>query len=152
GRIAGPVTPTPHESILLSSNRGRKMRTSRRAITLIELLVVIAIVAVLIGLLLPAVQRVRILAVRIQCSNNCRQLALATHQHHDDRNAFPAGMCYQINGARTPLAGWLTQLLPYVEQSSLWATTQEAYRQSANPFNNPPHIGLSRVIRTFGCP
>jgi hypothetical protein len=51
-----------------------------------------------------------------------------------------------------PYAGWLTQLLPLIEQEPLWRTTQEAYRQSSNPFQNPPHRGLSTPIDLFGCP
>jgi prepilin-type N-terminal cleavage/methylation domain-containing protein/prepilin-type processing-associated H-X9-DG protein len=128
------------------------MAQARRGFTLLELLVVIAVIAVLIALLLPAVQKVRAAAVRIQCANNLKQIGLAAHMYHDALSAFPPGMCSQGFQSPTPLASWHTLLLPYIEQSPLWALTQEAYRETPNPFSNPPHVGLSTVMRTYGCP
>jgi prepilin-type N-terminal cleavage/methylation domain-containing protein/prepilin-type processing-associated H-X9-DG protein len=122
------------------------------AFTLIELLVVIAIIGVLIGLLLPAGQRVRDAAGRIKCANNLRQIGLASHMHHDSMQAFPVGMRFQNGRDPCPMMSWLTQLLPYIEQQNLWAVTQAAYRQSSSPLQNPPHIGLATVIPTFICP
>jgi prepilin-type N-terminal cleavage/methylation domain-containing protein/prepilin-type processing-associated H-X9-DG protein len=126
--------------------------STRRAFTLIELLVVIGIVSVLIGLLLPALQKVRGAAQRMECTNHLRQVGLAALQYHDERGAFPSGMYWQKGKSPYRLCSWLTQLLPFVEQGSLWDQTLSAYRTTKNALKNPPHVGLSTVIPVFNCP
>jgi prepilin-type N-terminal cleavage/methylation domain-containing protein len=117
----------------------------RRGFTLIELLVVIAIIAILIGLLLPAVQKVREAAARMTCSNNLKQMSLACHNYASaNGDAFPA-FYNQTNAGEVQV---FVALLPYVEQDNVYKT----FGQPLNLQTKGTGIGHRAVIKTFMCP
>jgi prepilin-type N-terminal cleavage/methylation domain-containing protein/prepilin-type processing-associated H-X9-DG protein len=143
---------------------------SRCAFTLIELLVVIAIIGVLIGLLLPAIQKVREAANRMSCTNNLKQIALAAHDYHTTTGHFPAGdvVLYPPDPMFAPYQAWFGSwssgetytswtfpLMPYLEQDNLYRAWQVASRRpvgQGSPYDGGPDALSAKVIKPLVCP
>lgn len=143
----------------------------RHAFTLIELLVVIAIIAILIALLVPAVQKVREAAARVQCQNNLRQIGTAMHNYEGVYKRFPPGLNLPISSASgavfssnslvtsgkigpPPIANqfgsWMIYILPYIEQEALYKKLDLSQREYANC--NGPNSPGATVLSIYQCP
>ena len=123
----------------------RKVHRPRDGFTLIELLVVIAIIAILIGLLLPAVQKVREAAARMKCANNLKQLGIAYHGYHDTIQQLPPS----VMGDK--YATHFVLILPYIEQGNLYNKFNLAAEMTSGA-NNTQLLASESVVNTFLCP
>src|SRR5262249_21240025 len=146
------------------------LSTRRSGWTLIELLVVIAIIAVLIGLLLPAVQKVRDAANRIQCANHLKQIGIALHSYHDTYQAFPVGCDNNPYRSAVPSQGivgwqkyvwlsWCARIMPWIEQGNIWIQTEQAENDLTVPvplrylpWDNTRLLGLGTEQLIYSCP
>lgn len=120
----------------------------RGAFTLIELLVVVFILLLLIGLMLPAVQKVRDSANRLRCGNNLRQLGFALQNYHAKHHRLPPG----LETSSTPYyyLSWMGRLLPFLDQEPLWQKTQADYKATTSPWTGK-HTGFTTVLPILYC-
>ena len=132
----------------------RSHRYIRSAFTLIELLVVIAIIAILIALLLPAIQKTREAGVRLQCANNLHNIGIAIHSYHYTNDVFPKSVETPVPGQPHYFWSWMAQILPYVEQKSLYDAADTYAQTNTYPWGPPNNANpaLAQFMPIWTCP
>jgi prepilin-type N-terminal cleavage/methylation domain-containing protein/prepilin-type processing-associated H-X9-DG protein len=132
--------------------------TSKNGFSLLELLIVIALIGVLIGLLMPAVQRAREMAARASCMDNLRQIGIALTHYHDSQGSFPPDALEidipqqaAVPDGKADLS-WQVLILPFIEQDAILKATMNAYQNDLIDYHNPPHTALTAVIPMYACP
>jgi prepilin-type N-terminal cleavage/methylation domain-containing protein/prepilin-type processing-associated H-X9-DG protein len=134
------------------------MLNSRKkfAFSLIELLVVVAIISILVGLLIPAVQKVRYHALNLKCKNNLKQIGLSLHSYHDSKGVFPPGLSVMHDNQKYPFLGWTAYILPYIEQQNLYRAVENAFASDISPWVFYGHVPHHRILGTpvllYNCP
>ncbi len=149
--VARSADRATERSVHRSADHSTTRIFRRLGFTLIELLVVIAIIAVLIGLLLPAVQKVREAANRMKCANNLKQLSLAMHMHHDTRGTFPPAYVNTgpyLNSGYSNTCGWAPFILSYIEQQPLY----DLYNFNLPEYALENQAVVAHPLPLFWCP
>jgi prepilin-type N-terminal cleavage/methylation domain-containing protein/prepilin-type processing-associated H-X9-DG protein len=130
-------------------------RPHRRAFTLLEVCVALALLGLLVGLSLPAVQRVRASAARASCQDRLRQVGIGLHGYEAAHGHLPPDHARPPGGPLPPMyyAPWTTFLYPHLDQQPLWAATEAAFRQFPREVDRvPPHVGFRTPVTVFACP
>lgn len=156
-RIVATLLPYKTTPIRLPIMR----RNDRNGFTLIELLVAIAIIAVLIGLLLPAIQKTRAAAARIKCENNLKQIGLAMHNYHEANGALPTAWVTTIEPGSSPPVGtqpkpgwtWTVLILPFMEQQGLYNELAPVFDGNSGPPSPGNDLAITSLpLNSFLCP
>ncbi|VTS07618.1 DUF1559 domain-containing protein [Tuwongella immobilis] len=130
------------------------MRPSQRlGFTLIELLVVLGLIGLLVGLALPAIQKVRASADRLSCQNHLKQIGLALHHYHSRYAVLPPRIHSKtLENDPNRVLGWMALILPDMDEGAAWSTAEAACRITKDPLVSPPHTVMHHVVKSYVCP